>query len=29
MLKIPSRVFLPARPRRGGSDWIPFHGWSV
>ena len=29
MLKIPNRVFLPTRPRRGGSDWIPFHGWSV
>jgi len=29
MLKIPNRVFLPTRPWRGGSDWIPFHGWSV
>ena len=29
MLKIRSHVFQPTHLRRGGSDWIPFHGWSV
>jgi len=29
MLKIWSHVFQPTHLRRGGSNWMPFHGWSV